>query len=46
LELVMDGDTSVQASFNVAGGSPACGFGPELVAAVPLLAWLHCRRRR
>ena len=46
LELVMDGDTSVQASFKIAGGGPACGFGPELVAAVPLLAWLHRRRRR
>jgi hypothetical protein len=46
LELVMDGDKSVQASFNVTGGSPACGIGPELVAALPLLAWLHRRRRR
>jgi len=46
LLLVMDGNKSVQASFNVTGGSPACGIGPELVAALPLLTWLHRRRRR
>jgi hypothetical protein len=47
LELVMNGDKTVQASFNVTGGtSAACGIGPELVAALPLLAWLHRRRRR
>jgi hypothetical protein len=47
LLLVMDADKAVQARFNTSGGTGAsCGIGPELVAAVPLLAWLHGRRRR
>jgi hypothetical protein len=49
LPLVMDGNKAVQADFKSSGGgggAPACGIGPELVAAVPLLAWLHGRRRR
>jgi hypothetical protein len=48
LLLVMDVDKTVEAQFKSAGGSGAtsCGIGPELVAAVPLLAWLHGRRRR
>jgi hypothetical protein len=28
------------------GGAVGCGIGPELTAALPLLAWLHRRRRR
>ena len=28
------------------GGAPGCGIGPELAAAVTLLAWLLPRRRR
>jgi hypothetical protein len=27
------------------GGTPGCGIGPELAAVLPLLAWLHGRRR-
>jgi hypothetical protein len=27
-------------------GGGGCGIGPELAAMVPLLAWLHRRRRR
>ena len=47
LQLVLDADKAVRASFLRAGGTGAsCGIGPELVAAVPLLAWLHGRRRR
>ena len=47
LTLVMNADSSVHAAFVGTGGSGiACGMGPELVAALPLLAWLHRRRRR
>ena len=47
LELVMDGNKAVLATFAKAGGTgSACGIGPELVAAIPLLAWLRGRRRR
>jgi hypothetical protein len=49
LLLMMNGNKSVQASFTTTGsggGSASCGIGPELVAAVPLLAWLHRRRRQ
>jgi hypothetical protein len=49
LLLVMDADKAVEAQFKSAGGGgtpTSCGIGPELVAAVPLLAWLHGRRRR
>ena len=47
--LMVDGDKVVTASFQVAaggGGGVGCGIGPELVAALPLLAWLHRRRSR
>jgi Flp pilus assembly pilin Flp len=27
------------------GGRPGCGIGPELALAVPVLTWLHRRRR-
>ncbi len=50
LLLVMNGNKAVHATFTGTtgggGGSGACGMGPELVAALPLLAWLHRRRRR
>jgi hypothetical protein len=48
LLLVMDADKAVIATFNTTGGGAgaSCGIGPELVAAIPLLAWLHGRRRR
>ena len=51
LLLVMDADQAVHARFDKVntpsgGGTPGCGIGPELAAAVPLLAWLHRRRRR
>ena len=50
LLVVMTGNKAVHATFTGTtgggGGSPACGIGPELVAALPLLAWLHRRRRR
>jgi hypothetical protein len=48
LLLVMDADKAVSATFNTTGGGggASCGIGPELVAAMPLLAWLHGRRRR
>ncbi len=48
LLLVMDADKAVNARFNSTGGGggASCGIGPELVAALPLLAWLHGRRRR
>jgi hypothetical protein len=51
LLLVMDADLAVHAQFDKVstpsgGGTPGCGIGPELAAAVPLLAWLHRRRRR
>jgi len=51
LVVVMDGDKAVHAEFNTTGGgggggAPACGIGPELAAALPLIAWLHVRRRR
>jgi hypothetical protein len=36
-----------QARFTSAGsGGSSWGIGPELAAALPLLAWLHGRRRR
>jgi hypothetical protein len=46
--VLMDGSKAVHATFNSAGGGGAasCGIGPELAAALPLLAWLHRRRRR
>jgi hypothetical protein len=48
LLLVVDADKAVSATFNTTGGGggASCGIGPELVAAMPLLAWLHGRRRR
>jgi hypothetical protein len=50
LLLTMDGNKSVRANFTSTGtsggGGSACGIGPELVAALPLLGWLHRRRRR
>jgi len=45
LLIVMDGDSSVHAQFNNAGGSGACGIGPELLALLPPLGWLLRRRR-
>jgi hypothetical protein len=46
--VLMDGNKAVKATFNSTGGGGAasCGIGPELAAALPLLAWLHRRRRR
>jgi hypothetical protein len=46
--VLMDGNKAVHATFNSTGGGGAtsCGIGPELAAALPLLAWLHRRRRR
>jgi hypothetical protein len=48
LLVVMDADKAVHAKFNATGGGggTGCGIGPELAAALPLLAWLHRRRRR
>jgi hypothetical protein len=47
LQLVLDTDKAVLARFASGGGTgSACGIGPELVAAIPLLAWLRRRRRR
>jgi hypothetical protein len=46
LEVVMDGDKAIHGKFRIKKSSSACGIGPELVAAVPLIAWLHRRRRR
>ena len=48
LALTMDANKSVLATFGSSGGGgggAACGIGPELAAALPLLAWLHRRRR-
>jgi hypothetical protein len=49
LPLPMDGNKTVQARFdftgNGGGSGYSCGIGPELAAALPLLAWLHRRRR-
>ena len=42
----MDANKAVHAKFQVKSSGSACGIGPELVAALPLLAWLHRRRRR
>ncbi|MEN8158601.1 MAG: hypothetical protein ABFS41_00870 [Myxococcota bacterium] len=46
LELTMDAAKAVHAKFNKKSKPAACGIGPELVVGVPLLAWLHRRRRR
>jgi hypothetical protein len=45
--LLVHADEAVQAQFKSATGSPStgCGIGPELAAALPLLAWLRSRRR-
>jgi hypothetical protein len=46
LPLLMDGDKAVHAKFRIKKTGSACGIGPELVAAMPMLAWLYRRRRR
>ena len=47
LLLQMNSDKAVQAKFNgTGGGGFACGIGPELAEILPVLAWLHRRRRR
>jgi hypothetical protein len=48
LVVVMDDDMDITAVFQSAGGGGGggCGIGPELAAALPLLLWLHQRRRR
>jgi hypothetical protein len=46
LEVLMDGDKAIHGKFRVKKTGSACGIGPELVAAVPMLAWLYRRRRR
>lgn len=45
--LQVHADEAVQAQFRGAAGSPStgCGIGPELAAALPVLAWLRRRRR-
>jgi hypothetical protein len=42
----MDGNKAVHAKFRIKKTGSACGIGPELVAAMPMLAWLYRRRRR
>jgi hypothetical protein len=46
LDVTMDGNKAVHAKFNKKKSASACGIGPELVVGVPLLAWLHRRRRQ
>jgi hypothetical protein len=46
LPLLMDGNKAVHAKFRIKKTGSACGIGPELVAAMPMLAWLYRRRRR
>jgi len=44
--VIVEEDALVEARFSAVTGGGGCGIGPELAAALPLLAWLRSRWRR